>query len=126
MQRGRLMVRILAFAALAALAAIVLIIVAGPAGATWTGEPLPGFGGDWYIDEDTWYEDEVIDLYGSIYVDYGVYVELSGCAVTFYNDWDDQHGIEVWWGELDFTSSASGPTIVQSDESWYGYRMSWY
>ena len=120
------MVRILAFAALAALAAIVLIIVAGPAGATWTGEPLPGFGGDWYIDEDTWYEDEVIDLYGSIYVDYGVYVELSGCAVTFYNDWDDQHGIEVWWGELDFTSSASGPTIVQSDESWYGYRMSWY
>ncbi len=126
MNRGRLLVRIVAFAALVALAAIVLVIVAGPAGASWSGEPLPAFGDDWWIDEDTWYEDETIDLYGSISVDYGVFVELSGCTVTFYSDWDDQHGIEVWWGELDFTSSASGPTIVQADQSWNGYPMTWY
>jgi len=128
MNRGRLFVRILAFAALAALAAIVLIIVVGPAGASWSGEPLPAWGDDWYIDEDTWYEDENIDLSGYLTIDGGVKVELVGCTLTFDQASGGDYGIDVDWGELYLKSSANNRMTVKSSVDggqWYFNVNDW-
>jgi hypothetical protein len=128
MDRGRLLVRVIAFVTLVAMAAIILLIVAGSAGASWSGEPLPAWGDDWWIYQDTVYTDEVIDLYGSIYIDGGVSVTLEGCTVTFDNDWSGHHGIEVWWGELYLMSTKNSRMTIQSNSGqpeWYFYVYDW-
>ena len=96
MQKGRGIGRIIWVVSLLALAAIVLYFVAQDAQASWSGTPLPPYGSDWYIDQDTEYTSEVIDLYGTIYVFWPYTLTLEDCNVTIMCDWDGANGIQVY------------------------------
>jgi hypothetical protein len=109
--------------AIVAITAFALLAIADDGEASWSGEPLPSWGGDWYIFQDTVYTDETIRLDGDIYVFDPYTLSLNGCTVIFNSSYDGQHGIGVYWNSvLYINDSASNDGVVKSNsssEDWY-------
>jgi hypothetical protein len=120
MQKGRSIGRIIWVVSLLALAVIVLYFVAQDAQASWSGTPLPPYGNDWYIDEDTEYTSEVIKLYGTIYVWWPYTLTLTDCNVTIRCDWDGYNGIYVDWDANLYLTKTSVQNLPGYG-SWYFY-----
>lgn len=103
--------------------AVAILALADDGEATWSGEPLPPWGGDWYINQDTVYTDEMIRLNGSIYVWAPYTLSLDGCTVIFNSSWWT-NGIYVGWGSvLYINESTSNAGVVMantsSDDWWF-------
>jgi len=103
---------------IATITALAIVAMADDAEATWSGEPLPPWGGDWYINQDTVYTDETIRLDGNIFVWAPNTLSLDGCTVIFNCSYPGQHGIMPEWGSvLYINDSVSNQGIVKSNAS---------
>jgi hypothetical protein len=110
---------------IAAITALAIVAMADDAEATWSGEPLPSWGSDWWINQDTVYTEETIRLDGRIYVTAPYTLSLDGCTLIFNNSYDGQHGINVWWGSVLYINDTdTGDAVVQSNASSMRWRFS--
>lgn len=109
--------------AIVTVTALAVVVIADDAEATWSGEPLPPWGSDWYIFQDTVYTDETIRMNGNIYVFAPNTLSLDGCTLIFNCSYPGQHGIMPDWGSvLYINDSASNNGIVMSNtssENWW-------
>jgi hypothetical protein len=104
--------------AVVAITALAIVVMADDAEATRSGEPLPPWGGYWFINQDTVYTDETIRLDGSIYVWAPYTLSLDGCTVIFNCSYPGENGIYVDWGSvLYINDSASSQGVVRSNTS---------
>jgi hypothetical protein len=110
---------------IATVTALAMLAMADDAEAAWSGEPLPSWGSDWWINQDTVYTEETIRLNGNIYVTAPYTLSLDGCTLIFNCSWAGEHGINVWWGSvLYINDTANGQAKVQSNASSERWRFS--
>ncbi|NIP36200.1 MAG: hypothetical protein GWN18_14755, partial [Thermoplasmata archaeon] len=101
-----------------AITALAVVALAEESEATWSGEPLPPWGGDWFISQDTVYTDETIRLNGNIYIMPPYTLSLDGCTVIFNCSYPGEHGISPWWGSILYINDTdANEGVVRSNTS---------
>ncbi|NIP35861.1 MAG: hypothetical protein GWN18_12945, partial [Thermoplasmata archaeon] len=93
-----------------AFVAVALALVATPAHASITGTPLPSYGNDWNITQDTTVLGESIKLQGDIIVNPGVTLKIRNTEVKFNSSSMGEHGIFI------DSDSSSGDGVVELDD----------
>ncbi len=108
---------------IAAVTAFAVLAIAEDSEASWSGEPLPPWGGDWTITMDTVYTNEVIRLDGDINIDGPNTLSLDGCTLIFNCSYPGEHGIGGYYSSILYINdSASRQGVVKSNassEDWY-------
>jgi hypothetical protein len=93
-----------------AFVAIALALVAQPADATITGKPLPSYGNDWIIDQDTTVLGESIKLQGNITIEGGNTLSVRNTEIKINSTYQGEHGIYVE------TNSTNGDGVLELDD----------
>ena len=108
-----------------AIGAFAILAMAEDTEASWSGEPLPPWGGDWTILSDTIYTDETIRLDGDILIEGPSVLSLDGCTLIFNSSSEGEHGIEVKWSSvLYINDTGNNQAVVKSNASsdmWFFY-----
>ncbi len=99
----------------AAIAMLALVAVADDSEAAILGKPLPSWGADWIIDQDTVATGETIRLDGEINVRFGYTLSLDGCTVIFNSSYDGEHGFYVNRGATLYINETTVPAVVKAN-----------
>lgn len=103
--------------------AVAVLALADDGEASWSGEPLPAWGNDWNINQDTVYTDETIRINGSINVWAPYTLSLDGCNLIFNDSGWWSNGLYVSWGSvLYINESTSNRGVVKANTS----SMDWW
>ena len=103
-----------------AIAGLAFLAIAEESEASWSGEPVPPFGWDWMITQDTVYTDETIRIDGYIDVWSDTTLSLNGCTVIITNIWGDgSNGIYVEPGAVLYMNKTTNPTVFKKDTDSY-------
>ncbi len=93
-----------------ALLTVAMALAASPAGATITGTPLPPYGNDWVIDQDTTVLGESIRLQGNISIEGGNTFRVKNSDIRINSTSPGEHGILVE------TNSSTGDGVMELDD----------